>query len=107
MLLKTDWRESGAAGDGAIESTAQSYRELRDDSGALVEYIGTIMDMTDRKRAEDERERLMTREQAAHAEAAAAQHRFGELVNSIEGDQATRLRGVMFDITCRKRAEAQ
>src|SRR5215813_5101484 len=54
-------------------------------SGDLVEYIGTTMDVTERKRAEEERERLLAREQAARAEAVAAQQRFADLVNSVEG----------------------
>src|SRR5919197_5695329 len=104
-------------------------------------------EIAERTRAEEERERLLAREQAAHAEAVAAQHRFRDLVNSIdgivweadaqtlhflfisqqahrmlaadgrsvwlrdivtvvvEGDRATKLRGVMLDITERKQAE--
>src|SRR5262247_2681589 len=54
-------------------------------SGDLVEYIGTTMDVTERKWAEEERERLLAREQAARAEAVAAQQRFADLVNSVEG----------------------
>jgi PAS domain S-box-containing protein len=56
-----------------------------DESGELLEYIGTVMDVTERRRAEEEREQLLAREQAALAEAEAAQHRFRDLVNSIEG----------------------
>src|SRR5713226_4919416 len=50
-----------------------------------IEFVGAVMDVTERKRADEERERLLSREQAAHADALAAQHRFGDLVNSIEG----------------------
>ena len=39
----------------------------------------------ERTRAEEERERLLVREQAARAEAVAAQQRFRDLVNSLEG----------------------
>src|SRR4029450_8177844 len=42
-------------------------------------------DITERRRAEEERRQLLAREQSANAEAVAAQHRFRELVNSIEG----------------------
>jgi PAS domain S-box-containing protein len=42
-------------------------------------------EIIERKRAEEEREQVLTREQAARAEAVAAQHRFRDLVNSIEG----------------------
>jgi len=56
-----------------------------DASGVPVEHIGTLTDVTERKRAEEERERLLARERAALAEAIAAQRRFSDLVNSIEG----------------------
>src|ERR687888_1560731 len=42
-------------------------------------------EIIERQRAEEEREQVLTREQAARAEAVAAQHRFRDLVNSIEG----------------------
>ena len=42
-------------------------------------------EIIERKRAEEEREQLLTREQAARAEAVAAQQRFRDLVNSLEG----------------------
>jgi PAS domain S-box-containing protein len=42
-------------------------------------------EILERKRVEEERERLLARVQAAHGEAEAAQHRFRDLVNSIEG----------------------
>jgi PAS domain S-box-containing protein len=42
-------------------------------------------EIAERTRAEEEREQLLAREQAAHAEAVAAQQRFRDLVNSIEG----------------------
>src|SRR5207247_8725745 len=54
-------------------------------SGDLVQFVGTVMDVTERRRAEEERERLVARERAARAEAEAAQQRFRDLVNSVEG----------------------
>jgi PAS domain S-box-containing protein len=42
-------------------------------------------EIVERARVEEEREQLLARVQAAHGEAAVAQHRFRELVNSIEG----------------------
>jgi PAS domain S-box-containing protein len=42
-------------------------------------------EIVERSRVEEEREQLLARVQAAHGEAEAAQHRFRELVNSIEG----------------------
>src|SRR6266446_6434351 len=42
-------------------------------------------EIAERERAHAEREQLLMREQAAHAEAIAAQQRFADLVNSVEG----------------------
>ena len=50
-----------------------------------ISLLETNNDITERKRAEEEREQLLAREQAARVEAEAAQHRFGDLVNSIDG----------------------
>src|ERR1700681_236803 len=54
-------------------------------SGDLMEFVGSATDITERKRADEERERLLASERAAFAEAVAAQHRFRDLVNSVEG----------------------
>ena len=50
-----------------------------------ISLLETNNDITERKRAEEEREQLLAREQAARVEAEAAQHRFRNLVNSIDG----------------------
>ena len=56
-----------------------------DASGELVEMVGTSLDVTERRQREDERDRLLASERAAFAEAMAAQQRFRDLVNSVEG----------------------
>src|SRR5258708_36597633 len=50
-----------------------------------MEFVGSSTDITERKRADEERERLLASERAAFAEAVAAQQRFRDLVNSGEG----------------------
>jgi two-component system, LuxR family, sensor kinase FixL len=50
-----------------------------------IAVLETNNDITERKRAEEEREQLLAREQAARVDAEGAQHRFRDLVNSIEG----------------------
>jgi PAS domain S-box-containing protein len=50
-----------------------------------ISVLETNNDITERKRAEEEREQLLAREQAARVDAEGAQHRFRDLVNSIEG----------------------
>jgi two-component system, LuxR family, sensor kinase FixL len=58
---------------------------LQFEGGNPISLLETNNDITERKRAEEEREQLLAREQATRAEAEAAQHRFRDLVNSIEG----------------------
>jgi PAS domain-containing protein len=70
--------------DGSVKYVQVVAQALSDASGST-EFVGSMMDVTERKQAEEARERLLTREQAAHAEAVAAQHCFADLVNSIEG----------------------
>src|SRR6267378_4052362 len=53
--------------------------------GDLMGFVGSATDITERKRADEEREGLLAREQAALAESVAAQRRFLNLVNSVEG----------------------
>src|SRR5882762_5360592 len=53
--------------------------------GDLMGFVGSATDITERKRADEEREGLLAREQAALAESVAAQQRFLNLVNSVEG----------------------
>jgi PAS domain S-box-containing protein len=71
--------------DGAIKYVRSTGHPVRNISGDLVEYVGTSIDVTERKRVDEERERLLASERAAFAEAVAAQQRFRDLVNSVEG----------------------
>jgi hypothetical protein len=52
------------------------------------------VDLTERKRLDEERERLLASERAALAEAVAAQQRFRDLVNSVEGMAKGRISAV-------------
>ncbi len=70
--------------DGAIKYVRSSGHPIFNISGDLVEYVGTSIDVTERKRVDEERERLLASERAAFAEAVAAQQRFRDLVNSVE-----------------------
>src|ERR1700737_1715214 len=47
--------------------------------------VGISVDLIERKQLDEERERLLASERAAFAEAVAAQQRFRDLVNSVEG----------------------
>jgi PAS domain S-box-containing protein len=70
---------------GAIKYVRSTGHPVRNISGDLLEYVGTSIDVTERKQADEERERLLASERAAFAEAVAAQQRFRDLVNSVEG----------------------
>src|ERR1700730_8168223 len=54
--------------DGSVKHVHVVAHALSGDSGST-EFVGAVMDVTERKQADAERERLLTREQAAHAEA--------------------------------------
>jgi PAS domain S-box-containing protein len=71
--------------DGMQVIVASRWALQRGESRRPVAVLETNNDITERRRAEEERRQLLAREQSANAEAAAAQHRFAELVNSIEG----------------------
>jgi PAS domain S-box-containing protein len=70
--------------DGAMKYVRSTGHPVFNISGDLVEYVGTSIDVTERKRVDEERERLLASERAAFAEAVAAQQRFRDLVNSVE-----------------------
>src|SRR6202790_1912466 len=44
--------------DGAIKYISSVAHPIRNHSGRLIEFVGTVMDVTERKRADEERERL-------------------------------------------------
>jgi PAS domain S-box-containing protein len=71
--------------DGTVRYIQRVGHPVFSACGDLVEMVGTSMDVTERKQRDDERERLLTSERAALAEAVAAQQRFRDLVNSVEG----------------------
>jgi PAS domain S-box-containing protein len=70
---------------GAIRYIRSTGHPVHNMSGDVLEYVGTSIDITERKRADEERERLLASERAAFAETVAAQQRFRDLVNSVEG----------------------
>src|SRR5229473_2355246 len=71
--------------DGLEFDASVSCSPLQDEAGSPAGFVGTIEDISNRKRADDERERLLASECAALTEAVAAQQRFRDLVNSVEG----------------------
>ena len=71
--------------DGTQVIVASRWALQRDEGGRPVAVLETNNDITERKRADEERRQFLAREQEAKSEAVAAQHRFRDLVNSIEG----------------------
>jgi PAS domain S-box-containing protein len=71
--------------DGTQVIVASRWALQRGEGRKPVAVLETNNDITEHRRAEEERRQLLAREQSANAEAVAAQHRFLDLVNSIEG----------------------
>jgi PAS domain S-box-containing protein len=71
--------------DGVVKFVHGVGHPVFSASGELIRFFGTTVDVTERKRADEEREQLLLRERVALAEVVAAQRRFTDLVNSVEG----------------------
>ncbi|MCU1298585.1 MAG: hypothetical protein JWO91_2863 [Acidobacteriaceae bacterium] len=71
--------------DGTVKYIHTVGHPVLNASGDLIQFMGSATDISDRKRADEERERLLASERAAFAEVVAAQRRFRDLVNSVEG----------------------
>src|SRR6202048_4342464 len=71
--------------DGTVKYIHAVGHPVLNAAGDVVQFVGNSTDVTERKRADEERERLLASERASFAEAVAAQQRFRDLVNSVEG----------------------
>jgi PAS domain S-box-containing protein len=71
--------------DGSIRHCHNVAHPVFDDSGVLVEYVGTTLDVTERKRADEERERAEERLRQAQADLARVSRvtTMGELTASL------------------------
>jgi PAS domain S-box-containing protein len=67
--------------DGGERWVAARGQAFFDASGRAVRFIGTVLDITERKRAEEERDLLLAREQLARAEAVRARRRLALLAS--------------------------
>jgi PAS domain S-box-containing protein len=75
-----EYRTVGFA-DGVERWVAAKGQAFFDPSGRAVRFIGTVLDITERKRAEEERHLLLAREQLARAEADRARRRLALLAS--------------------------
>jgi C4-dicarboxylate-specific signal transduction histidine kinase len=79
--------------DGTVKHTHAIGHPILDEAGELVEFIGTAMDVTERKRAEEERERLRQLEtDLAHINRVSL---MGELAASIAHEVNQPLAGIV------------
>src|SRR5918997_3669684 len=67
--------------DGEVRWVASRGKAFFDEAGKAVRFIGTVLDITERKRAEKERDLLLAREQLARAEADRARRRLALLAS--------------------------
>ncbi len=70
--------------DGTKRFVDTSIHLIRDAANKPIGFRGIVRDITERRRAEKERARLLAREQAARTEAEAAEQRFRNLVQGLD-----------------------
>jgi len=76
--LNVEYRAIGLA-DGVERWVAARGQAFFDEAGRAHRFIGTVLDITERKRAEEERDLLLAREQLARVEAVRARRRLALL----------------------------
>jgi PAS domain S-box-containing protein len=76
--FNTEYRTVGLE-DGAERWVAARGQAFFDDGGRAQRFIGTVLDITERKRADEERDLLLAREQLARVEAVRARRRLALL----------------------------
>jgi PAS domain S-box-containing protein len=93
--------------DGSVRTLHARGEVIADGTGAPVRMIGTALDITDRKRADEERSRLLAGERAARAEAETALLRLRSIqsvseaalahlaLDDLLGELLTRIRSVL------------
>ncbi|HSL00123.1 MAG TPA: SpoIIE family protein phosphatase [Rubrobacteraceae bacterium] len=69
-------------GDGIERWVAARGQAFFDETGRPVRFVGTVLDITERKRAEEERDRLLARERQARSEAVAVRRRLELLAST-------------------------
>jgi PAS domain S-box-containing protein len=100
LTLKEDKEYNGyevvvERSDGSRQSGLVHINPIHDESGKLLGAVNVIVDITDRKRAEKEKEELLIREKAARAEAQTANRSKDEFLSLVSHELRSPLNSIL------------